>query len=40
MRDPHFSDETIAAFVFIFGTPWLLLIAMVMVDLMNRGGAA
>jgi|TARA_R100000315_G_C5158784_1_gene91258 hypothetical protein len=40
MRDPHFSDETIAAFVFIFGWPWLMLAAYVMVDLMNRGGAA
>ena len=40
MRDPHFSDETIAAFVFIFITPWLMLSAYALVDLLNRGGAA
>jgi len=40
MRDPHFSDENIAAFVFIFITPWLMLSAYALVDLLNRGGAA
>ena len=40
MRDPHFSDENIAAFVFIFGTPWLMLSAYAVAALLIRGGAA
>ena len=35
MRRPH-TDEQIAAFVFIFGSPWILFTAITMVELLNR----
>jgi len=40
MRDPYFSDETVAAFVFIFGTPWLVTLTVLTVSLLLEGGAA
>lgn len=40
MRDPYFSDETVAAFVFIFGTPWLVALTVLVVSLLAEGGAA
>ena len=39
MNDPHFSDETVAAFVFIFGTPWLVALTVFAISLLIEGGA-
>tara|TARA_R100001594_G_scaffold30299_1_gene56672 strand:+ start:7710 stop:7832 length:123 start_codon:yes stop_codon:yes gene_type:complete len=39
MNDPHFNHETTAAFLFIFGIPWLASIAIFAISLLIEGGA-